>query len=392
MRLAAALGVILGIGLSLDLARAQVPPRPAGPAEQPPQPPPSGQPPAPAGPSEQLPSTPSTPSEQAAPIEQLAPSEQTAPIEQAAPPPEPPGGLPAIAPQVEAFPVAASASFDSSSVRALSTSSLLLPAGGLEIGGEMTLVTSELSLGRDPDGEGLAFTDVGLLSLNGRYSFGPVELAAAMALLVKQPDTTDELVPQNGSLAGRVALGDGQALTLRLAGGPLLGDLGLWEGGELLLQAKRAAHSTLVFQGALGGAFTHLDFAEETEQPFWLGEVVVNAETILRTPVRAFTLWLGVDLRFPVLHNPDNHDPDPSGFLAPTTRLNVYVGTAYSYVEDWDLYLRVAVLDRGDKAEPWTMVPILDGGFDQQQFSLGVMHRWDLAEKKEERRPWMSRR
>ncbi|WP_438005307.1 hypothetical protein WME89_42330 [Sorangium sp. So ce321] len=389
MRLAAALGVLLGIGLSLDLARAQVPPRPAGPAEQ--QPPPSGQPPASAVPSGQPPA-PSAPSEQAAPIEQAAPSERVAPIEQATPPPAPPGGLPAIAPQVELPTREMSASFDSSSVRALSTNSLLLPAGGLEIGGEMTLVTSELSLGRDPDGEGLAFTDVGLLSLNGRYSFGPVELAAAMALLVKQPDTADELVPQNGSLAGRVALGDGQALTLRLAGGPLLADLGLWEGGELLLQAKRAAHSTLVFQGALGGAFTHLDFAKDTEQPFWLGEVVVDAETILRTPVRAFTLWLGVDLRFPVLHNPGNHDPDPSGFLAPTTRLNVYVGTAYSYVDDWDLYLRVAVLDRGDKAEPWTMVPILDGGFDQQQFSLGVMHRWDLAEKKEERRAWMSRR
>lgn len=389
MRLAAALGVLLGLGLSHDLARAQVPPRPAGPAEQQP---PSGQPPAPAAPSEQPPSAPSAPSEQAAPIEQVAPSEQVAPVEQAAPPPGPPSGLPEIAPQVEPSTREMSASFDSSSVRALSTNSLLLPAGGLELGGEMTLVTSELSLRRDPDGEGLAFTDVGLLSLNGRYSFGPVELAAAMALLVKQPDTADELVPQNGSLAGRVALGDGQALTLRLAGGPLLGDLGLWEGGELLLQAKRTAHSTLVFQGALGGAFTHLDFAEDTEQPFWLGEVVVDAETILRTPVRAFSLWLGVDLRFPVLHNPDNHDPDPSGFLAPTTRLNVYVGTAYSYVEDWDLYLRVAVLDRGDKAEPWSMVPILDGGFDQQQFSLGVMHRWDLAEKKEERRPWMSRR
>ncbi|MGK3959119.1 hypothetical protein WMF01_00935 [Sorangium sp. So ce1667] len=389
MRLSAALGVILGIGLSLDLASAQVPPRPAGPFEQ--QPPLSGQTPAPAAPSEQqLPPQP-PPSEQQPPP-QPPPSEQAAPIEQAAPPPEPPGGRPEIAPQVEPATREMSASFDSSSVRARSTNSLLLPAGGLEIGGEMTLITSELSLGRDPDGEGLAFTDVGLLSLNGRYSFGPVELAASMALLVKQPDTADEFVPQNGSLAGRVELGDGQALTLRLAGGPLLGDLGLWEGGELLLQAKRAAHSTLVFQGALGGAFTHLDFAAETEQPFWLGEVVVDAETILRTPVRAFTLWLGVDLRFPVLHNPDNHDPDPSGFLAPTTRLNVHVGTAYSYVDDWDLYLRVAVLDRGDKAEPWTMVPILDGGFDQQQFSLGVMHRWDLADEKEERRPWMSRR
>ncbi|WP_437965877.1 hypothetical protein WMF04_40600 [Sorangium sp. So ce260] len=276
--------------------------------------------------------------------------------------------------------------FDSSSVRAQSLDSLLLPAGGLEVGGEMTLVTSELSLRGAPDDEGLAFTDVGLLSLSSRYSFGPVELAASMALLVKQPSYRDDFVPQNGSLSGRVALGDGQALTLRLAGGPLLDDLGLWEGAELLLGAKRSVHSTLVFQGALGGAFTHLSYAEDTAQPFWLGEIVVDAETILRTPSRAFSMWIGADLRFPVVHNPDRQDPDPSGFLAPTTRLNVYLGGAYSYVDDWDLYVRFAVLDRGDTAEPWTMVPILDGGFDQQQLTLGVIHRWDLAGDEAERR------
>ncbi|WP_438024139.1 hypothetical protein [Sorangium sp. So ce233] len=392
MRLAAALGWFLGIGLSFGRAEAQIPPRPAAPAGQPPavpapppgQPaPPPGQPAPPAAPAEQ----PAAPAEQpAAPVDEpAAPADETA-----APPPEPPPAPPVIESPTLAY--EAIGGFDSSSVRASSANSLLLPSGGLEVGGEMTLVTSELSLRRVPGDEGLAFTDVGFLSLNGRYSFGPVELAAAMALLVKQPSTTDELVPQNGSLTGRVALGDGQAVTLRLAGGPLLEDRGLWEGAELLLAAKRAVHSTLVFQGALGGAFTHLSLAEDTVEPFWLGEIVVDAETILRTPSRMFSVWVGADLRFPVAHNPDIDEPDPSGFLAPTTRLNVHVGAAYSYVEDWDLYVRLAVLDRGDKAEPWTTLPILDGGFDQQQFTLGVLHRWDLARPKDRRRSWSSMR
>ncbi|WP_437679090.1 hypothetical protein [Sorangium sp. So ce131] len=391
MRLAAAFGSLLGIGLSsllgtglsLDLARAEVPPVPAPPAAPPPAAAPAEPPPAEGAAPEPQPGT-------AGPQPGTAEPQPGPSVVTTAPDPVPTHGyeLTAESATLHGGSVRAHATLHGGSVRATATNLLLLPAGDLEIGGEMTFVTSELPLGGGRPGEGLAFTDVGLLTLNGRYSFGPVELAAAMALLVKQPSYADELVPQNGSLTARAALGEGQALGLRLAGGPLLGDLGLWEGAELALEAKRDVHETLDFRGAIGGAFTHLDFADGAAPRSWLGELVVDAEVVLRTPRRAFSSWVGADMRFPLVHDPGDEGPGAPGFLEPRTRLNFYVGGAYSYVDDWDVYVRFTVLDRGDKDDPGTMAPILDGGFDQQQITLGVVHRWELGEKDDHAERW----
>lgn len=264
-------------------------------------------------------------------------------------------------------------------VRELSQNVLLLPKGDLELGGAMTFLTSGIPLREG--GKDLVFTDVGLLTLNSRYSFGPVELAAAIELLVKQPGYTDEYVPQVGSLTGRVAIGEGQAATLHFAGGPLLDERGIWGGADLAVEAKRVVHETLVFQGSLGGSFTHLRLAEGTAPPFWFSEVVVAAETVLRTPHRAFAVWIGAELRVPVAANPDAEDGDPAGYLDPQTRLNVYVGGAYSFVDRWDLYARFAFVDRGEEDNPQSMLPILDGGFDQQQTTFGLIYRWELGHK-----------
>jgi hypothetical protein len=266
-----------------------------------------------------------------------------------------------------------------SSVRESALNTLLLPRGGLEVGGEITFLTSSLS---PKEGEALVFSDIGLVTLSSRYSFGPVELAAAGTLLVKQPSYMDEWVPQAGSLTALFALGVGQAVALRFATGPLLQDKGLWEAAELALQAKRDVDQTLVFKGTLGGTFTHLNRSPSTQKTFWFSEVVVSLETVLRTPHRAFAAWAGAELRIPVAGSPDRDDPDPAGFLDPHTRLNFILASAYTLVDDWDLYARFAVIDRGDKSNPESMLPILDGGFDQQQLTIGVIHRWDLDKKK----------
>jgi hypothetical protein len=47
-------------------------------------------------------------------------------------------------------------------------------------------------------------------------------------------------------------------------------------------------------------------------------------------------------------------------------------------VDQWDLYVRLAVVDRGDKGRPETMLPILDGGFDQQHTTFGLVYHWEL--------------
>lgn len=359
-----------GVSLGAARARAQEPPRPE---------PPGAAPPPAAAPPTELPTDAAPPAE---------PAPETPKPALVAPPPAPPqdpGPPPVTAEMISARNFQADAGIVTG-VREHSENSLLLPAGSLEVGGEMTFVTSSVGIGgsetpaEGPGSDGLAFTDVGFLSLNGRYSLGPVELAAMTQLLVKQPSYTDEYVPQAGALAALVAIGEGQAASLRFSGGPLLEDQGLWGGVDLALGAKRVVHETLVFKGALGGAFTYLDLARETRQSFWFGEAVVSAETVLRTPMRIFAMWIGAELRFPVAFNPDAGDADPGGFLDPQARLNLNLGAAYSFVDSWDLYARFAVIDRGDEGLPETMLPILDGGFDQQQVTFGVVHHWDLSE------------
>jgi hypothetical protein len=266
----------------------------------------------------------------------------------------------------------------SGSTRSLSQNSVLLPEGDLELGGELTFLTSSVP---PAGGEELVFTDVGLLMLNVRYSTGSVEIAAAADLLIKQPSFMDEWVPQAGSLTTRVALGEGQALSLNLEGGPLLRDLGVWEGAALVIQAKRAVHDTIVFEGALGGNFTHLNFDQPTQEAFWFSEVEVGLKVIFRTPFTAFAAWAGADLHVPVAGNPDSDAPDPAGFLDPSTRLNANIGAAYLVANRWNIYASLAVIDRGDKGNPESMLPILRGGFDQQHLTLGVQYRWELGRK-----------
>jgi hypothetical protein len=264
------------------------------------------------------------------------------------------------------------------SSRERSMNSVLLPPKTLQVGGELTFLISDTS---PKAGEQLDFTDVGLLSLSGRYSFGPVELAAAGDLLIKQPSYMEEWVPQAGSLTALIALGERQALALNGGIGPLLEDKGRWESATLSLHAKRVVHETLVFKGALGGNFTHLGLAANPQQAFWFSEIVVGLEAILRSPIPMFAGWVGADLHIPVAKNPDGEDPDPAGYLDPQIRLNFVLAAAYSFVRDWDLVVRFAVIDRGDKDNPQSTLPILNGGFDQQQITIGVIHNFNFDER-----------
>jgi hypothetical protein len=47
----------------------------------------------------------------------------------------------------------------------------------------------------------------------------------------------------------------------------------------------------------------------------------------------------------------------------------------------WDLYVSYAIVDRGDVESPGTTLPVLNGGFDQIQWALGVQHHFDLHQE-----------
>jgi len=88
--------------------------------------------------------------------------------------------------------------------------------------------------------------------------------------------------------------------------------------------------------------------------------------------------WLGAQFRVPLVASPGDGDPDATTgmFLDPQTRMSFHVGVVLSYIESWDLFARVAIVDRGDFAEPGTTLPILDGGFDQTHVIFGITRRF----------------
>ena len=44
----------------------------------------------------------------------------------------------------------------------------------------------------------------------------------------------------------------------------------------------------------------------------------------------------------------------------------------------WDMFAAFTIVDRGDLSRAQTLLPMLDGGFDQKQFILGLSRRLDL--------------
>lgn len=53
-----------------------------------------------------------------------------------------------------------------------------------------------------------------------------------------------------------------------------------------------------------------------------------------------------------------------------------------SLAKEWDVWMRGAVTDRGDLGSAASVLPILDGGFDQKQLTLGVTYRSGRREPK----------
>ncbi|HLU66397.1 MAG TPA: hypothetical protein VKZ63_08965, partial [Kofleriaceae bacterium] len=266
------------------------------------------------------------------------------------------------------------------SVRSYATDWMVNPLPELEIGANLRFFTApESPLGGDDDGQ-VRFTDLAVLRANLRHSFARrFEVAGSLDVLAKQPSQLDEPVLQGGSAGLRFALAPGWALWASGSGGPLLGDLGGWGEAGAGLQARTSLHETFRVQASLGGAGTRLFMGEASGRP-WYGEVVGHGEALLRSPRGEMAGWLGVDYRIPVLHGDGNLDIDPQ------VRLGFQIGMMLGYIEGWDLYSIVSIVDRGDLEDPATTVPMLDGGFDQTQIVFGAVRHFDLADDEDEER------
>ncbi|HLU67931.1 MAG TPA: carboxypeptidase-like regulatory domain-containing protein [Kofleriaceae bacterium] len=268
------------------------------------------------------------------------------------------------------------------SARSMAASWLVLPEDGIELGTSLSFLFAPGASGgaQMPGmaGARLRFTDVVLWSAGARYSInGRLELHGGALLLPKQPVSADESVWQGASGGARLAIGRHFAADLELAGGPLLAGAGYL--GEVQATARGKATvdewSSISFEGALGGSASNL-FLDDTGDA-WFSEALAAANILLHTPRGEFGGWVGFELRFPLADGAGDMGPA----LDPQTRANFRVGTVYSVARSWDLWVELAVIDRGDASEPATMLPVLSGGFDQRQLVFGVVRRFDLEDE-----------
>jgi hypothetical protein len=244
---------------------------------------------------------------------------------------------------------------------------LVLPAGG-ELTAQMRFITADAML----EGERLKFTDLGLFGLSGRWSlFTMLELSASVELLAKQPSQTSEKPWQSVGASLRSPIGRHIALALSGGGGHLLSHQGMWTAEALTLEWKKPIHDDfLAFDVQAGVHGLGLASPKTTKSTAFLTELAVRTTALFHDRKGRWGAWLGIGYAVPLQHS--GKDPTTELAIDPQPRLDFRMGTVLAAVRKWDIYVDFAIVDRGDRGNPATQLPVLDGGFDQKQIIFGV--------------------
>lgn len=244
---------------------------------------------------------------------------------------------------------------------------LVLPSGG-ELTAQMRFITAEPLSAFGEDSAKLRFSDLALFGLSGRWSLlRKLEVAAQVDLLAKQPSHTDEKPWQSVGVALRTPLGQRTALALSGSGGHLIDHAGMWTKQAIALQWRKPIADMLTFD--LSGAVDGVGLRAPGSSSAFVAEVAGSASALVHVE-RVWGAWVGLGYAVPVVAR--GSDPTTGLAVDPQPRLDFRIGTVWSVVKEWDLYAEFAVVDRGDMADPATRLPMLDGGFDQQQVIFGV--------------------
>lgn len=245
------------------------------------------------------------------------------------------------------------------SVRGVAQNYLILPSGA-ELSGDFKFITSE----------DLRFTDLALFTVGARKSiYGKAELDASVTLLPKQPSYMDEKPWQSVDVALRTVLGHKAALSLAVGGGHLVAHEGEWTHEALVVEHRKRLTEYMSFD--LRGGFEGITLSAPNAQGGALAEVAAVGAVHFRDPYGYSGGWVGISYALPFASN--GEDPTTGLALDPQPRVDFHLGASLSPVEAWDVYVDLAVVDRGDAVNPATQLPILDGGFDQKQVTFGVV-------------------
>lgn len=287
------------------------------------------------------------------------PTTAPAPASEPAPPPEEGIHIQDAAPTIdEAYGEEISVS---GSARSYSSQWMVMPRGW-EATGELDFITADAP----PGGTRTKLTDLVISRASLRKSIkGRAEIGAGVDLLPKQTSFTDDSVWEGANADVKVGFKTKYALDGGLALGPLTTGDGLWTAAGLTVDRRSIVHDTLSFQYGVGAGYTDVngDMERLTET-----EVVAHAKTLFQIQ-DAFGLWFGADMGFPVSHSGKLMDGTR---FDPQSRVDVDVGMVYSLVDNWDVYMQAAIVDRGDLAAPATELPILVGGSDQRVVTFGI--------------------
>lgn len=241
----------------------------------------------------------------------------------------------------------------------------LVAPPGWNLGGEMRFITADRAL----SGERINMTDMAILRLRTRWTATKrIELSGTVDMLAKQLDTTDEPIPQGGSLAAKIATSRTVAIGTSVSGGPILGGGGYW--GSAGTGAVHRSHIERFIAFQVGGGALATAVEQDRMERRWQADAVLSSELVFHTPRGEWAMWGGVEMAFPIVH---------ADTIDPSSRLDVTLGTVFAAVRDWDLYAEFTIRDRGNTTMPETVLPIADGGFDQKQIVVGITRRFTPA-------------
>ncbi len=235
-----------------------------------------------------------------------------------------------------------------------------------------------------PSDSGLNIPSTTRLAIDGRFSLGKsFELAGGSSLPPKQSEITDDPPLFGGYLMGRYAINRRQALYVRTEAERLMQlsgprDDGLWAEAAAGWDGRSFMdkHKLVSFAWNLGvGGGRAL--ATDAEQAPWLTEAIAGIGMQFAFqgrggPGMGFTM--GSDFRFPILSGGDAYWAPGAPQINPQTRVDLHVSLFVSLSTGWDITATLARRDRGEIDTPETILPVLGGGYDQQQILLGFSY------------------
>lgn len=254
---------------------------------------------------------------------------------------------------------------------------------GQEFSTQLRFITADRSLGDHP----LMFSDLALFDIGANISLGhKLALNAALVTLPKQPSFTDARFFQGASLGLRGQLGPRYALGINTSVGPLLGVAGVWTSSTMFVQHKRRLSEFTAFD--LSGGIDNTLLSPTSRNGGSVLEVSGHASVLVNGANGIWGGWVGVGYAVPVYSRGNTLDGlatsiDPSAMAAsmkldPQPRLDFTIGSGVRIGDKWDAFVNFSVVDRGDLTRAQTLLPLIDGGFDQRQIVLGLSRRLDF--------------